>query len=122
MNKSYFKVLDCSCKGIGGALVEVWYAGGNPGLPKSLLTIGVAFHTYSLIVFLSGWVHLVTLSLCNISTLLLFELVTLLPCHIFTLLAEYTFPENNMSGMPASPEVWYRGKVKADDQGRCLQS
>jgi len=56
------QVLDCSCKGIGGALVEVWYAGGNP--------------------------------------------------------AEYTFPENNKSGMPASPEVWYRGKVKADDQGR----
>ena len=53
INKSYFKVLDCSCKGIGGALVEVWYAGGNPGLPKSLSAIGVAFHTYSLIVLLS---------------------------------------------------------------------
>jgi len=47
------QVLDCSCKGIGGALVEVWYAGGNPGLPKSLSAIGVAFHTYSLIVLLS---------------------------------------------------------------------
>ena len=121
MNKSYFQVLDYSCKGIGGALVEVWYAGGNPGLPKSLSTIGVTFHTPWLC-YCPGWVHLVTLSLCNIATLLLFQLVTLLPCHIFTLLAEYTFPENNMSGMPASPEVWYRGKVKADDQGRCLQS
>ena len=29
-------MLDSNCKGIGGALVEVWYAGGDPGFPKSL--------------------------------------------------------------------------------------
>ena len=36
------KVLDSNCKGIGGALVEVWYAGGDPGFPKSLSTDGSA--------------------------------------------------------------------------------
>ena len=32
--RSYFKVLDAKCKGIDGAIVEVWYAGGVPGSPK----------------------------------------------------------------------------------------
>ena len=38
------KVLDSNCKGIGGALVEVWYAGGDPGFPKSLSTDGSPPH------------------------------------------------------------------------------
>merc|ERR1719237_23920 len=49
------QVLGKNCQGIGGALVEVWYAGGNP--------------------------------------------------------AHYTFPAN-------STELWYRGKAKANADGR----
>ena len=45
------KVLDSNCKGIGGALVEVWYAGGDPGFPKSLSTDGSA--TYLIFVSFS---------------------------------------------------------------------
>lgn len=51
------QVLGRDCQGVSGALVEVWYAGGQPG---------------------------------NIG---------------------YTFPGKN-------PELWYRGKVNADNQGR----
>merc|ERR1711934_929292 len=51
------QVLNRGCQGVSGALVEVWYAGGQPG---------------------------------NIG---------------------YTFPGKN-------PELWYRGKVNADNQGR----
>ena len=39
-----FQVLGRDCQGVGGALVEVWYAGGKPGLSKralkGLLVIG----------------------------------------------------------------------------------
>ena len=40
------KVLDSNCKGIGGALVEVWYAGGDPGFPKSLSRVDAYFFIF----------------------------------------------------------------------------
>ena len=60
---------------------------------------------------------------------------TLSPCHLVALSPVtclvsqgsigYTFPENNRWGAPKSDpavgELWYRGKVNTDSQGRCSQ-
>ena len=35
-NMGFEQVRGLDCKGISGALVEVWYAGGEPGLAKCL--------------------------------------------------------------------------------------
>ena len=62
-----------------------------------------------------------------------YHLLTLSPCHLVTLSPSlvsqgsigYTFPENNRWGAPKSDpavgELWYRGKVNTDSQGRCSQ-
>ena len=54
-----------------------------------------------------------------------YSLVTLSPNLVSQGSVGYTFPENNRWGAPKSDpavgELWYRGKVNADSQGRCSQ-
>ena len=89
--RSYFKVLDAKCKGIDGAIVEVWYAGGVPGFQKNLSTEGSTLwscHHSLPLVRLVNYSHITSLS-CFVrwdgvqfpSESLTTERSALWPCH-----------------------------------------
>ena len=80
----YFdQVFDRYCNGISGALVEVWYAGGEPGCGEY---------------FTLNSEHPKSESFCS-----------------FSGNVGYTFPRRD-------PELWYRGKVNGDSQGRYFKT
>ena len=110
------QVLGRNCQGISGALVEVWYAGGEPGLENAFHQMLASFEACE-----EMQAKFQDLSELQKNLESQNERPFAEGCKSMSSLSHvqgnvgYTFSEED-------PVLWYRGRVNADSQGRYFKA